>query len=299
MFWATAAIASAAINAIGAIIDSYMLTRRKVNLLAYLFTIGSSVIIISTTLLLIFPFPANARPEHIGAAFGTGILACTGALIMYHTIRKGEISRIIPVVSISPIFVALLAVIFLHETLGLRAWAGIIITVIGAALISIHPAEGNGKARLQKSFFLLLFAAFLFGVSQTVAKYALQSITFWNMFSLNSLAFSIMVLIYTLRKSTFRELSLMSKPKEVWALSTLNQLIIITGIILSYIAIQKGQVAVVSTITSSRPVFVFIYAVLLSRFLPNIIHERLTNRTASIKVLAIMLTIGGIALLML
>jgi len=56
-------------------------------------------------------------------------------------------------------------------------------------------------------------------------------------------------------------------------------------------------VSLVNAILNIRPVFVFIFSLVLSRFLPNIVNEPLQRRTALIKFTAIAIMTAGIVII--
>jgi uncharacterized membrane protein len=81
------------------------------------------------------------------------------------------------------------------------------------------------------------------------------------------------------------------------ALIIVNECIVMAGIILSFWAMERGPVSLVSTILGVRPFFVFIYALALSRIFPAVLNERISRSIATIKIISIGLIIGGVTLL--
>lgn len=55
--------------------------------------------------------------------------------------------------------------------------------------------------------------------------------------------------------------------------------------------------ALASTVMSARPAFVFLYAMVLSRYFPGVASEPLTRNVILTKSAAIILVMGGVALL--
>ena len=82
-----------------------------------------------------------------------------------------------------------------------------------------------------------------------------------------------------------------------YALLSLNEGIAFSGIILSFWAMEQGPVSLVSTLLSTRPFFVFVYALVLSLVLPAVLEERLTKGVALVKLVSIGLIVGGVTLL--
>ncbi len=65
------------------------------------------------------------------------------------------------------------------------------------------------------------------------------------------------------------------------------------AIIFYYIAISSGLVSLVAAISSLEPFFVFVFALLLSLFVPRILKEDIGKRAIITKALAIILIIVG------
>lgn len=297
MTWAFYAIISSALSGVVSIFDSHILTHRVPDLRSYILPVGLFHLVAATVMLVFQPFPAGAQAWHIIAAFGAGVLTGAGSLIMLNAIRSGEISRIMPVVNSSPIFVALLAMPLLGEALGLRDWTGIVITVGGAILISVQKDSGKGRASLQKSFFALLLSSLLFALSSILSKYALQTVTYWNLYSASAISMGLVSVVYAARSQTFQTLWRLKNRNHIFSLVVIGQTIVIMSLVLSNVAIQRGPVSLVSTIIASKPAFVFLYVVLISQFFPRVLSERLTAGIAVLKVTAIAMIVAGIALI--
>lgn len=297
MAWAFYAIIHSALGSVVSIFDSHILTHRVPDLRSYILPVGLFHLVVALVMLVFQPFPTGAQAWHIVAAFGAGLLAWAGSLMMLNAIRSGEVSRIMPVISSSPIFVALMAMPLLGEQLGLRDWAGILITVAGTVLISLQKDTGRGNASLQRSFLALLLASLLFAVSSILSKYALQTVTYWNLYSASAISLGLVSIIYAARSQTFRVLWGLPDRNHVFSLVLIGQTIIVVSLVISNIAIQQGSVAIVSTILASKPAFVFLYVVLISRFFPRVLNERLTTGIAVLKVTAIAMIVAGITLI--
>ncbi len=296
MVWIIAILASAAVMSITNITDSHLLSKKMPSLAAYLLPIGMTHLVIGSIMLAVFSFPADAVLPVL-AAIGTGLINGAAAILVLNTMRQGEVSRIIPVISSSPIFVALLSVPLLGEAVGLQDWLGILLTVAGAILVSIQR-DGNGrKVKLQKSFILLVAASLMYAISNVSSKYALETISFWTMFSLNSICCAIVHLLYSARKTTFGELKNLKQPTRTLGMTVANQCIVCVGVLLSFFAVEKGPISLVSAVANIRPAFVFLIAVTLSRFFPGVVDERLTRGTVILKFSAIAIIIGGVTLL--
>jgi uncharacterized membrane protein len=59
----------------------------------------------------------------------------------------------------------------------------------------------------------------------------------------------------------------------------------------------EGYVSLITAITSTQVLFVFIIAILLSKFKPKIIHEETRKSVIEMKILAIAIIISGVAII--
>ena len=82
------------------------------------------------------------------------------------------------------------------------------------------------------------------------------------------------------------------------ALIVVNETLAMTGITLIFRAMGSGPVSLVSTITGSRPIFVFVLALILNRFLPEFLLEGQFGRGAlAVRLIATAMIAGGIAII--
>ncbi len=297
MNWITATIVAAAVMGVVAIVDSHLISKRMPSLWAFLIPVGIVHLGFGLIILGLYPLPEEVGATLLMVAFASGIVRSIGALLMLQAMRSEEVSRIIPVVHTFPIFVAILAVPLLGETLGYIEWLAIFMTVAGAVLISARRDAGGQGARLHKTFAMLMGSSLLIGVANIASKYALDYISFWNMYSVNAVCFSVVFLLLSVRPRIIMELRDMKERSQALALLTFNECLALVGIILSFWAMERGPVSLVSTIMSARPCFVFIYALALSRVFPAVLEERLSRGIAVIKIISIGLIIGGVTLI--
>ena len=297
MNWVSIAILSAAIIALVSVLDSHLISRRMPSARAFFLPVAFLQSGFGLIVLAIFPLPSGLEAFPLAVAFASAVIRAVGTYLMISTLRSEEVSRVIPVASTFPIFTAIFAVPLLGEALGCVEWVAIFMTVAGAMLISVRRHPGNGRVGFSRSFFLLLIASFLFGLANIASKYALGYISFWNMYGINGICYGLVFLLVSLRPQTLRELRVMKGRNQALALVLLNDIIAVVGIILSFWAMQQGPVSLVSTVVSVRPAFVFAYALILSRFFPAVLEERLERGVIATKLVSIGLVIGGVVLL--
>ena len=80
-------------------------------------------------------------------SLASGGLAGVYIAMMFWVTRTQDVSRVVPVTSTHIIFVAILAMVFLSEVISVLAWIGIILTMAGAALMSLGPTTSEQPSR--------------------------------------------------------------------------------------------------------------------------------------------------------
>lgn len=297
MTWIYAALAVAAILGTVNVVDSHLISKRMPSIWAFLILAGILHLCFGLIVMAIHPLPGgvDAFPWFIGSA--SAVIRTVAVLLMLYAMRTEEVSRIIPVAHSYPVFVAILAVPLLGETLSYVDWFAIFMTVTGAVLISVRWGSGGRGTGLRRSFLLLVASSVLFGVANTATKYALDYVSFWNMYSMNALAFGVIFCLTSARPGVLKELRGMAGRGTAFMLIAFNEVLALAGIILSFWAIAMGPVSLVSTIMGTRPVFVFFYALALSRIFPAMLDERLSRGIVALKLVSIALIVGGVAII--
>ena len=113
------------------------------------------------------------------------LLASVAAVAFVAALKSGELSRLIPVLALTPVIAALAGWVMLDEQLTLLQWLAMLITVIaivgiqGSVQGSVHGGvKGGVKGSLHrvsgKPFLLMLLVAVCFGLVVVTDKIALQ-----------------------------------------------------------------------------------------------------------------------------
>ena len=129
----------------------------------------------SAPLVLFFPGTANHQ-GFVGALLAGGALFL-GRACAIRALAKGDLSLATPVLGMKTIFVAILTVTFLGETVSPGLMAGAVLSSVAVALLSLSPGILHGKkegAALDRvSCGWALLAAFFFGLTDiTVQRFA-------------------------------------------------------------------------------------------------------------------------------
>ncbi|MFH1002545.1 MAG: EamA family transporter [Chloroflexota bacterium] len=297
MDWANAALLSAAIIGLVNILDSHLLSRRMPGLRAFLLPVSLVYVIYSTALFWLFPLPPGLAAPVLLAAVASALFRSAAVLLLLYTLIKQEVSRVIPVVHTYPVFVALMAVPLLGERLQPLQWLAIIIVVAGAVLISLRQNLGGALPGWGRPLLMLIGSSLLMALGDITSKYTLSYLSSWQLFWLSSYCIAGVFLAVSLRPRVLRQLGGVRPRRPVFSLLLGNELLALTGMMLSLWAIQRGPVSLVSPIIGSRPIFVVIFALILSRASPAFVAWQPGRGQLALRLAATAMIVAGIAII--
>jgi len=231
---------------------------------------------------------------NIVLAILTGIITILLYVFYFKALQIGEASRIIPLFYLSPLFILILATIFLNEVFTPLRYLGILLLVAGAILIS---TKNILKISFGKAFWWMVLAAGFNAVNAILTKHLLNLTDFWTIFSYKGIGMfigSIPIVYFYLPELI--EMTRRYGKKVVIAVSA-SETITIFGTLLSVIAISIGYVTLVNALFSIQPFFVLLFTVLLSIFFPSILKEEISKSIISLKILAIISMFIGVILI--
>ena len=240
MNWTSTAILSAATHGAVNVIDSHLLSKRMPSLRVFLLPMSILHLIYALLLFYLFPLPEGIGIWPVLVALASGIFRTVGILIMLYSLKREEVSRVIPVAYTYPIFVAIMAVPLLGETLYYLQWLAIIIVVAGAVMISVRQSPSSSITWLDKPFLLLFVASLFFAVADIGSKYVLSYISFLNLFWFILFCLTGVCLLISIRPHVLRQLRDMKQRNSAIALLAFNETLAPIGIVLSFWAMERG-----------------------------------------------------------
>ena len=83
----------------------------------------------------------------------------------------------------------------------------------------------------------------------------------------------------------------------IFLLIFFNETLALVGAVLSFWAIERGPVSMVSAIIGTRPIFVFIFTIILSRVSPMFLEGHWTRAILALRLSAIIMIITGVAII--
>ena len=295
--WVSASLVSAALLAIVNVVDSHLIAKRLPSLQSYLLILGFLVLLISVLLIRLFPLSEDVGGRSLVMAILSGLLRGVSVYIMFYTLKREEVSMVIPIVNSYPILVALFAMPILGEFLSTSQWMAIFVVVLGVILASFRGDSASRITWSGKILGLLLASSVFWALSEVAAKYALAEISPWQMYALSHFSIAFIFLIISIRPRILKELLHHEKRNSALIIVLFNETIAIISVVLFYWAMEKGPVSLVSVVASTRPAFVFIYALVISRFSGFLLEQRATRGTSLLRWLAITMIVGGVAII--
>ncbi len=296
MIWVLLSLGSTIMFAVVSALDKIVIQRYVPNPRTFIILVGFTQFLLSVS---IAPWASWSGYSVADAMEGylSGLASGGYLVLMFWVMGSQDVSRVIPVTSTYPIFVGILAQVFLGEILGPLAWTGILITVAGASLMSLGPTarlthRGSGEV---KAFALLVLASVGFGFSQFLSKIVADDMDVWTLFLWRSIgAGTVCSALIVMPSAVGDVLSTVRSPVSVGLILFTEGALVFVALALMLWAIYLGPVSLASTVMATRPLFVFALGIILSLGVSNVLNEPLEGKILATKIVSITLTVGGV-----
>lgn len=225
----------------------------------------------------------------------SGILYMGSMLFYLQAIQSSEASVIAPLFQTSILFTFILGYLILGETISGTNAIGAGLIVLGALLLSLNTSLRFGKLKI-KTLLLMLLCTFILASSSVIFKYfAVQeqfwTTTFWTY--VGEALFGMGVLLVPKYFKQFMEL-LKTNTAALLTVNGVNELINLGGGLGVRFASLLAPVVLISAISSTTTLFVFLFGIILTIFLPHIAKEDISKRNLIQKGLAAILVAIGV-----
>lgn len=224
----------------------------------------------------------------------SGILYIYGLTFYLEAIAIEEVSRVIPLYQLRPIFVYFISVLTIGENFSVNDGIAFFLLVGGSFLISLEKIEGVFK--LRKAFYLMIFANILLAIYYVITKYIFNTNPFWNSFvivRIGSFLGGLSLMIFNkYRKEMINILQSISLKNFSMVLG--NQFLNIGALTSITYSISMGSVSLINSLNGFHSIFVLINSLFLSYKFPNILKEDFRKPILSIKIVSIILILCGV-----
>jgi drug/metabolite transporter (DMT)-like permease len=207
-------------------------------------------------------------------------------LLYYSGLKKLGAPVNSSVFSVYPLYSVLLAVLLLGEMLSLENWVGVLLVILGGALVEISSREINSGVKYnRRNLIFPILGGLTLGVSSIIRKYALD---IYNAPVLGvAVAYTFSFLPYAVMlmgsRSTRKDLSLKRDFRFFWV-AGIGQAI---SWILSFYALSYERVSIITPLLSVEPLFVALFAYIYLKDLEQVSRKL---------VVSIILTFLGVVL---
>jgi transporter family protein len=299
MTWLIAALLSTGILAVASLLDKRLVDHMFPSISAFNVTFGILQLAVALAFFIVVFLSAGFDGgSGIPWAIAAGIVWAAALVLFFHGLRLEEVSRAAPILSIAPIFTAVVAVLFLGEDLSGVQWAAIFAVVVGAVMLSVRPESGVYRIARGKAFLVLLASSFAFGMAFIVSSEAVERMNVWAVQSFRALFVGIGVLTVSWRPSVNSELRQVFGSRQAMGMIFIAEgLVTPVGSLMFVVALSLGPVSLVSAVMSSIPVAVLMLSTLLSTRIGNVFNEPLDRATLGLKAFSTALIVGAVATL--
>jgi len=274
------------------ILDKFVVTRYIRNPIVMMMFLSSFSLIFAFVVAIFQPViipPINL----LLPLLASGICYFIGCSLYFKSLTVEEVSRVVSLYSISPIFVLILSTVFLHEIFTWDKYVGILLIVLGSVLISLKK---EAKFKLSKALLLMTMSAIFIAFYYTLQKFALNSLSYWNVFFWVRIGcFLAAPVLFLFYHKLFVE-SLKKYPITGVYLPII-EILNVVGVYLIVIAYSAGYAGLVSAFTEIHSLVVFLMVVALSVFKPKILKEEMKGSTLLMKIISIIMIIAGAILI--
>jgi drug/metabolite transporter (DMT)-like permease len=289
MIWISYSLLAAMLWAIVNVIDRYTMVKLVREPLIPLLLLGV-VGLLATGIIYCIHGLATFTFSDLILALLTGTFYVLTMFFYFHALKQEEVSKVIPVFYLTPVFILLIARGVLNETLSNQQYWGIAFLVSGAVLIS---SPSSLKLGISKGIGYILLAAFCLALNQVLTKYLLKNNEFWSVFAYVRVGIFISLLPFFCwhpanSMANYRKISY-----RAYAIMLLNQLLNLGGVFAITWAMTKGYVSLVNALASVQPFFVLILTLAIGLFWPNLLKESSTSSILIKKFIAIGLMFIG------
>jgi len=272
------------------IVDKILISDYKIPPLVYVLVISATSLMPLVTLAFFHLTPLPL-----------GILAFTilvGFVRIYYTLpyfkalMVEEVSRVIPLLQLTPVFVLILSSVVLHEALRPQDYVAFGLLVLGGTLFAIRLTKG---IRISLAFYLMILASFLLALYSVALKYLFSVQDFYTIFIWVQIAgfitFFQFIPFRPFRSSLVTTYKITSR--QIGIILVAEQAVAYVSVFAYNYAIAHGPITLISSVGATQPLFVLLFATILSYLFPRVLREELTRMDIALKVLGLIAIFAG------
>jgi drug/metabolite transporter (DMT)-like permease len=290
MEWYVVALLAPAFWAMNNVFIKFLITKKFHSYFATIFTVVLMDAIFALAVFVLVPVRVSFPYSVIGLL--VGLMPLAGFWFYSKALLTEEVTRIITLFQLIPVFVVLLSVIFLDEVLGVQKYLGISLIVVASMLISYRKSGGKPFSSALKFMvpFGVIIASYTISDKILLGYLDYSSLFFWNIMG----TFCGALLLFSiprLRRETVK--AVIGAGKKAVITTFVGEGLYVAGTLCSLVALSLVNASLASSLFGLQPFFVFFYTLFLSIFLPRILKEEINRSIVSLKISAIALMLIG------
>lgn len=297
--WLLFALLAPALYTLTIFIDKYLLNGYSIDYRGMPIFTSIVGLVFGTLVWCVTGFPLISVSDTLIILF-TGVINCISLSLYFYAISQEQASFVNIIMQLVPAFVLLLSYIFLHQTISILQFIGILIVFSAALFVSISEENGKISIKLNKPFFAIIIYDFFWAISAILVSYISKEVSFTSLLTYESWGICIggfilfiffpvvkKAFLKTVKKVKKKAILVMCGNETIWALAKST----------TFFAYTLGPAAVISTLESTQPFFALFYAFILMTIAPKIFQEDLRFRTIRNKVIATVFVLVGVILI--
>ncbi len=273
MTWLAYALIASAVYTGVAFVDKYLIERevrdpRSLTLYAAITAALAGLILWAAAGFPLLP------PLTTGLVLFTGMLAIWGVALYFQAIAQAHASTIIMLIQLVPLFVLILAWIFLGERLSPRQLAGFAL-ILGAALAVSVQEEGSQQLTLSPALLAMLGASLLWAGQQVLFKAVSRGVPLRDLLGLESLGFGLGGALLTALPGVRRafQASLRTVRWQAVVLVFVNEAVSVGAKLAMFAGIALGPVSLVAVVGGTQVFMGIGLGWALTALAPAVFHE--------------------------
>jgi drug/metabolite transporter (DMT)-like permease len=272
------------------IIDKILISDYRIPPLVYVLVISATSLMPLVTLAFF-----NLTPLPIGILAFTilvGFIRIYYTLPYFKALMIEEVSRVIPLLQLTPVFVLILSSLILHEALRPQDYVAFGLLVLGGTLFAIRLTKG---IRISLAFYLMILASFLLAVYSVALKYLFSIQDFYTIFIWVQIA-GFITFFQFIPFRPFRDplvTTYKTTSRKIGIILVAEQAVAYVAVFAYNYAIAHGPITLISSVGATQPLFVLLFATILSYRFPRVLREGLTKMDVALKVLGLIAIFAG------
>jgi len=300
MHWISIALLAPALWAVGNHIDKYLLGRRLDQRGVGALMIFSALIGLPMLPLILLIRPGVFQISLLDRTLMmlNGMLYVIGLLPYFYALQKDEASIVVPLFQTSAVFSYILGLLILGENLTAYQSCAALLVIAGAIVITLEIDRRRSKVKAEV-LALMLLASLLNALNWLLFKVVALRQDFWVSSFWEYTGFTLAGILLLFVKSYRHQFATVLRQSKlhILGLVAFNEMLSLAAKTAMNVASLLAPLALVSTLHGFQPLFVFIYGVLLTLYLPRYGTERISAAIVFQKLAAIALIIAGTSLL--